>query len=64
MCSHYEAPTPERVAETFGVEPFEQGKLDLYPGYTGPFIRCAENVDDEGSAPVEALKGAFGLIPT
>ena len=35
MCSHYEAPSPQRVAETFGVEPFEQGKLQLYPGYTG-----------------------------
>ncbi|WLG57707.1 SOS response-associated peptidase family protein [Pseudomonas extremorientalis] len=64
MCSHYEAPAPERVAETFGVEPFEQGKLDLYPGYTGPFIRRAEHVDDESSAPVEALQSAFGLIPT
>lgn len=64
MCSHYEAPAPERVAETFGVEPFEQGKLDLYPGYAGPFIRRAEHVDDESSVLMEALQGAFGLIPT
>ncbi|HCT06501.1 MAG TPA: DUF159 family protein [Pseudomonas sp.] len=64
MCSHYEAPAPQRVAETFGVEPFEQGKLDLYPGYTGPFIRRAEHVDDESSVLTEALQGAFGLIPT
>lgn len=64
MCSHYEAPAPERVAETFDVEPFEQGKLDLYPGYTGPFIRRAEHVDDESSVLMEALQGAFGLIPT
>ncbi|MBI6907063.1 SOS response-associated peptidase [Pseudomonas palleroniana] len=64
MCSHYEAPSPQRVAETFGVEPFEQGKLQLYPGYTGPFIRRAEHVDDESPAPVEVLSGAFGLIPT
>jgi len=64
MCSHYEAPAPQRVAETFGVEPFEQGKLDLYPGYTGPFIRRAELVDDESSVLTEALQGAFGLIPT
>lgn len=66
MCSHYEAPAPQLVAETFGVEHFEQGKLDLYPGYTGPFIRRAENydLDAESSAPVEALPGSFGLIPT
>ena len=44
MCSHYEAPAPQRVAETFGVELFEQGKLDLYPGYSGPFIRGVEHV--------------------
>eukprot|EP01132_Coremiostelium_polycephalum_P020234 gene20234-24046_t len=64
MCSHYEAPSPQRVAETFGVEPFEQGKLQLYPGYTGPFIRRAEHVDEESPALLEALTGAFGLIPT
>lgn len=64
MCSHYEAPAPQLVIETFGVEPFEQGKLELYPGYTGPFIRRAEHVDDESSVSVEALQGAFGLIPT
>ncbi len=60
MCSHYEATAPRRVAETFGVEPFEQGKLDLYPGYTGPF----EDVDPESQEPVEALPGSFGLIPS
>ena len=64
MCSHYEAPAPQRVAETFGVELFEQGKLDLYPGYRGPFIRRAEHVDDESSALVEVRSGTFGLIPT
>lgn len=64
MCSHYEAPAPQRVAETFGVEPFEQGKLDLYPGYTGPFVRHAEDVDAESREPVEALPGSFGLIPS
>jgi putative SOS response-associated peptidase YedK len=64
MCSHYEAPSPQRVAETFGVESFEQGKLNLYPGYSGPFIRRAERVDNESPAPVEVLQGAFGLIPT
>ncbi|WP_278405959.1 hypothetical protein [Pseudomonas rhodesiae] len=46
MCSQYEAPSPQRVAETFGVEPFEQGMLELYPTYSGPSIRRAEHVDD------------------
>lgn len=64
MCSHYEAPSPQRVAETFGVGPFEEGKLQLYPGYTGPFIRNAYHVDEESPALMEALTGVFGLIPT
>jgi putative SOS response-associated peptidase YedK len=65
MCSHYEAPTPQRLADTFGIEPYEQGKLELYPGYTGPLIRRAEHVDldAETLAPVEVLSGSFGLIP-
>lgn len=65
MCSHYEAPSPQLVAETFGIEPYTQGKLDLYPGYTGPFIRRAEHVevDGESPAPLEVLSGLFGLIP-
>ncbi|SMF20022.1 MULTISPECIES: SOS response-associated peptidase [unclassified Pseudomonas] len=66
MCSHYEAPAPHRVAETFDVEPFKQGKLELYPGYTGPFIRQVEHVDVDADspAPVEGLAGSFGLIPS
>ncbi|WP_421560501.1 SOS response-associated peptidase [Pseudomonas sivasensis] len=66
MCSHYEAPAPQRVAETFGIEPFEQGKLELYPGYTGPFVRQVEHVDVDADspAPVEGLAGSFGLIPS
>jgi len=66
MCSHYEAPAPQRVAETFGVEPYEQGKLELYPGYTGPFIRSAAHVDLDVDSPalVEVLSGSFGLIPS
>lgn len=66
MYSHYEAPAPQRVAETFGIEPFEQGKLELYPGYTGLFIRQVEHVDVDADspAPVEGLAGSFGLIPS
>ncbi|NWB63543.1 SOS response-associated peptidase [Pseudomonas sp. F1002] len=64
MCSHYEAPAPQLVAETFGIDLYEQGKLDLWPGYIGPFIRRAEHVDVESPAALEALPGSFGLIPS
>ena len=65
MCSHYEAPAPQLVAETFGIDPFEQVKLDLWPGYIGAFIRRAESVDHDALTPaaVEGVPGAFGLIP-
>jgi putative SOS response-associated peptidase YedK len=62
MCSHYEAPTPTQLAATFGLGSSDQGKLDLWPGYVGPFLRRAE-LSDEDSRPVELLTGAFGLIP-
>lgn len=66
MCSHYEAPTPEQLSQAFGVEPFEQGKLDLWPGYIGPLLRRPAHVDeqDEASPAVEVLTGSFGLIPS
>jgi putative SOS response-associated peptidase YedK len=64
MCSHYEAPAPQLVAETFGIDLYEQGKLDLWPGYIGPFIRRAEHFDVESPAVLEALPGSFGLIPS
>lgn len=64
MCSHYEAPAPQRVADTFGVEPYEQGKLNLWPGYIGLFIRSAKNADPEAesTAPNEVLAGSFCLV--
>lgn len=64
MCSHYEAPAPQLVAETFGIDLYEQGKLDLWPGYFGPFIREALHVDADFPATREALSGSFGLIPS
>jgi putative SOS response-associated peptidase YedK len=66
MCSHYKAPAPQRVAGTFGIEPYEQGKLNLWPGYVGPFIRHAEHVDLDAEWPAlnEVLAGSFGLIPS
>lgn len=65
MCSHYEAPSPQLVADEFDIDPYDQGKLDLWPGYIGPFIRCAEHVDEEAKSPAinEVVSGAFGLIP-
>ncbi len=65
MCSHYEAPAPQLVAHTFGIDPYEQGKLDLWPGYTGAFLRRAEHIelDAEPQTALEALPGSFGLIP-
>lgn len=66
MCSHYEAPTPAQVAAEFGVEPYNQGKLDLWPTYFGPFIRRPGNAEaqDEPGATLECMTGSFGLIPS
>ncbi len=66
MCSHYEAPSPYQVAEAFGVALFDQGSLDLWPGYIGPFLRRSDcRVDDNDSpATMEVLTGSFGLIPS
>jgi putative SOS response-associated peptidase YedK len=64
MCSHYEAPTIEQLELAFGIEPFEQGKLDLWPGYAGPFLRNIEATGDPNESPIEVLQGSFGLIPS
>lgn len=66
MCSHYEAPTPGQLAAAFGIDNDQQGKLDLWPGYIGPFLRPLGSFDDEsGERPgLEVLAGAFGLIPS
>lgn len=66
MCSHYEAPTQDQLAPAFGVESDRQWKLDLWPGYIGPFLRRSiDQVEqsEEGLAP-ELLSGTFGLIPS
>jgi len=65
MCSHYEPPLPEQVSQAFGVDLYEQGKLDLWPGYIGPFLRQPAHADsqDEASPAMEVLTGSFGLIP-
>ncbi|MGI0646832.1 SOS response-associated peptidase [Pseudomonas aeruginosa] len=63
MCSHYEAPTPSQLLDAFGVAPDGQYKLDLWPGYSGPFIRNRVGDVDEGDDLAEALVGVFGLLP-
>ncbi|WP_137887708.1 SOS response-associated peptidase [Pseudomonas sp. 2FE] len=65
MCSRYEAPTPNQLITAFGVAPEQPVETALWPGYAGPFIRTAQDVDPEGEArsPIEALAGLFGLLP-
>lgn len=67
MCSHYQGiKESERYRRQFGVEPpGEAGKFDLWPGYTGVFIRRHPQADvgDEAVPAREAQKGLFGLVP-
>jgi len=63
MCSHYEAPSRAQLVKAFGVEPFEQGRLDLWPTYIGPFIRRPTGEQDEPGPALELIEGSFGLIP-
>jgi putative SOS response-associated peptidase YedK len=67
MCSHYQAlKERERFYSEFGVEPpLDEGKLDMWPGYLGPFIRRHQHADvgDEAVPAAEALNGLFGLVP-
>ncbi|OIQ66204.1 hypothetical protein GALL_522300 [mine drainage metagenome] len=67
MCSHYQAlKERERYLRHFGVEPpLEPGKLDLWPGYMGSFIRRHPHADvgDDAVPQREALSGLFGLVP-
>lgn len=60
MCSHYEAPTTSRLLEAYGQAPAEPYQLDLWPGYTGAFVRRAAEGEEGG---VEVLSGRFGLLP-
>src|SRR5665647_3489633 len=67
MCSHYQGVKErERYIRYFGVEPPDDpGKIDLWPGYLGAFIRRHPHADvgDEAVPPREALTGLFGLVP-
>ena len=70
MCSHYQAlkeqQRQERFLRSFGIEPAPlPGKLDLWPGYLGSFIRRHPhaNVGDDAVPYAESLNGLFGLVP-
>jgi putative SOS response-associated peptidase YedK len=67
MCSHYQAiKERERYLRYFGVPPpGDLGKVDLWPGYLGVFIRRHPHADvgDEAVPPCEAPTGLFGLVP-
>jgi len=67
MCSHYQAiKERERYIRHFGVAPPDDlGKVDMWPGYLGSFIRRHPHADvgDEAVPQREALTGLFGLVP-
>ena len=67
MCSHYQGiKERERYRRHFGVEPpADLGRHDLWPGYTGSFIRRHPHADvgDDAVPELEALPGLFGLVP-
>tara|TARA_R110000850_G_scaffold274404_1_gene411851 strand:+ start:229 stop:855 length:627 start_codon:yes stop_codon:yes gene_type:complete len=60
MCSHYQAPTADHLADAFGSEGQLTLQLDLWPGYQGAFVRAA--IDDPDND-FELLPGIFGLLP-
>lgn len=64
MCSRYEPPEHERLRSVYGQTPDMQYKLDLRPGYMGPFVRLRDpEHQDEGDSDLEVLNGVFGLLP-
>ena len=67
MCSHFEAlRAQEQYLKHFDVEPpLAQGELDMWPKYTGVFIRKPPETDphDEAVPQREALIGRWGLVP-
>lgn len=67
MCSHYQAVRDaERLRRRFHVDPPDPvGVYDVWPGYTGLFIRRpAEASSGDAAVPSrEAMTGHFGLIP-
>jgi putative SOS response-associated peptidase YedK len=60
MCSRYQAPSAERLADAFGETAQLSFELNLWPGYKGIFIRAPE---DNQESEFEPLSGIFGLLP-
>lgn len=65
MCSRYEAPDADQLLHDFKVTPEQEMQSELWPGYSGPFLRPPQSSDphDEAAPPLEALVGIFGLLP-
>jgi len=68
MCSRYEAPSYRQLVDAFGVPlgpPLDEPvKKELWPTYMGPFIRAAQqSQEDDGAPPLEVMSGMFGLLP-
>lgn len=66
MCAHYEAVTQrERLNTAFKVDMPDGAKADVWPGYSGLFIRRPKPELHDGSQAMrkEAMVGTFGLIP-
>lgn len=64
MCSHYEAPTPTRLLNDFGVTPPGPFQEQIWPTSIGAFIRSRpDESTNDNHPPIEALTGQFGLLP-
>lgn len=64
MCSHYEAPTPTRLLNDFGVTPTGQFQEQIWPTSIGAFIRSRpDESTNDNHPPIAALTGQFGLLP-
>lgn len=67
MCIHYQAvQEAERLEKHFGAKVKEAlEKVDLWPGYTGHFVRRHPYADigDEAVPDLECMPGLFGLVP-
>jgi len=67
MCTHYQAlKDKDRFAKFFHVEPpASLGKWDMWPLYSGCFIRVPREIDsgDEAVPAREAIAAQWGLVP-
>lgn len=66
MCSHYQAITDlKKLERHFQVQNAPESRQELWPGYTGLFIRRHQppNSSDTARPERQALPGTFGLIP-